>query len=292
MSISNNTLLFNFLVVISMLIWGGSWVSAKAIADILPSETLTFWRFFINLISFIPVLFFLKEPIRLNRTASVYVLLGSIFMGLYLYLFFKGLTYGSAGVAGVLVPTMIPLVTFVLSVFLFRQKASIKDYAGITLGIIGGGILLELWSLDWNRVFVSGNIYFLVCAVLWSLLTICSEKAGDLVSPLIFSFFAYAFCSVFYFFLALPNGVSGVFKLGPLFWLNMLYLAIISSTFATTIYFFASSRLGSYKAGSFVFLVPFSAIIFSWIFLEEVPKVSTITGGLTAITAVYLINMK
>ena len=83
-------------------------------------------------------------------------------MGLYLYLFFKGLTYGFAGVGGVLVPTMIPLVTFVLSVFLLRQKVAMKDYIGLTLGVVGGIILLEMWNLDWNRLFMSGNIYFLL----------------------------------------------------------------------------------------------------------------------------------
>ena len=287
----NKTALFNLSVVVSMIIWGGSWVSGKAIAGVLPSETLTFWRFLINLVSFIPILIFLRQPIKLTRSASVYILLGSICMGLYLYLFFKGLTYGFAGVGGVLVPTMIPLVTFVLSVFFLRQKVSMKDYIGLTLGIVGGIILLEIWSLDWNRLFMSGNVYFLLCAVLWSLLTICSQKAGDSVSPLVFSFFVYAFCSVLFFFLALPHGVSGVFEQGTIFWLNMIYLAIISSTLATTVYFFASSLLSSYRASSFVFLVPFSAVVFSWIFLGEVPKISTITGGLTALAAVYLINM-
>ena len=288
---SNKTALFNLSVVVSMIIWGGSWVSGKAIAGVLPSETLTFWRFFINLVSFIPILIFLRQPIKLNRSASVYILLGSICMGLYLYLFFKGLTYGFAGVGGVMVSTMVPLATVALSIILLRQKVLRKDYIGLALGLVGGCILLEIWSLDWNKLFMSGNIYFLLCAVLWALLTICSQKAAEWVSPLVFSFFVYAFCSLLYFFLALPNGLMGVFKQGSFFWLNMLYLAIISSTLATTVYFFASSRLSSYRASSFVFLVPFSAVIFSWIFLGEVPKISTITGGLTALAAVYLINM-
>ncbi len=287
----NKAALFNLSVVVSMIIWGGSWVSGKAIAGDLPPETLTFWRFVINLISFIPILIVMRQPMKLNRSAAIYILLGSICMGLYLYLFFKGLTYGFAGVGGVLVPTMIPLVTFILSVFLLGQKVAMKDYVGLTLGVVGGIILLEIWSLDWNRLFMSGNIYFLLCAVLWALLTICSQKAGDSVSPLVFSFFVYAFCSVLFFFLALPHGVLGVFNQGSIFWLNMIYLAIISSTLATTVYFFASSRLSSYRASSFVFLVPFSAVILSWIFLGEVPRISTITGGLTALAAVYLINM-
>jgi drug/metabolite transporter (DMT)-like permease len=292
MRTSNKAALFNSLVVVSMIIWGGSWVSGKVIADVLPAETLTFWRFLINLVSFVPILVLLRQPIKLNRSTSVYILLGSVCMGLYLYLFFKGLTYGFAGVGGVMVSTMVPLATFIFSVILLKQKLVRKDYIGLALGLIGGCILLEIWSLDWNNLFISGNLYFLLCAVLWALLTICSQKAAEWVSPLVFSFFVYAFCSVLYFFLALPKEILGVFKQGSFFWLNMLYLAIISSTLATTVYFFASSRLSSYKASSFVFLVPFSALMLSWIFLGEVPKISTITGGLTALAAVYLINVR
>ncbi|MBI3753130.1 MAG: DMT family transporter [Deltaproteobacteria bacterium] len=286
-----------------MTIWGGSWVSAKAIADTLPPETLTFWRFLITFLSLFPVLFFLKEPahprtksfgvrVKLNRHGLAYTILGSIFMGLYLYVFFKGLIYGFAGAAGVLVTTMIPIITFVLSIFFFRRKMSARDFLGLTLGVIGGGILLQVWTLDLNKIFMHGNVYFLLGAVLWALLTICSQKAGDSVSPLFFNLFTSGFCALLFFFICLSHGALSIAGKNQIFWFNMIYLSVISSGLATTIYFFASSRLGSHKASSFVFLVPSSAVIFSWLFLGEQPRVLTIAGGLVAAAAVYLINMK
>lgn len=292
MSPFNKTWLFKFLMAVSMIIWGGSWVSAKAIADTLPSETLTFWRFFITSISFIPILFFMKAPLKMDKSAFIYTLLGSFFIGLYLYLFFIGLTYGFAGAAGVLVTTMIPLATFVLSAILFRHRISAKDLIGLLLGVIGGSILLNIWNIDLDKLFMSGNIYFLICALLWASLTLCSQKAGDSISPLIFNFFTSVFGALLFFFFALPHGIFAAFSQGAIFWLNMFYLAVISSGLATTVYFFASNRLGSHKASSFVFLVPSSALIFSWMFLGEQPKLSTIAGGLIAIIAVYLINIK
>jgi drug/metabolite transporter (DMT)-like permease len=275
-----------------MIIWGGSWVSAKAIADTLPPETLVFWRLFITSISFIPILFFLKEPLKISKSALFYTILGSLSLGLYLYLFFKGLIFGFAGAAGVLVTTMIPLSTFLLSIFFFNRKVSAKDFVGLILGITGGCILLKIWTINGDNIFMTGNIYFLFCAVFWALLTIFSQKAGNLVSPLIFSLLVNAFCSALFFFIALPHGILTVFEQGSLFWLNMIYLSVISSTFATTVYFFASSRLSSFRASSFVFMVPSSAVALSWYFLDEQPRASTITGGLIAISAVYLINIR
>lgn len=275
-----------------MVIWGGSWVSAKAIANTLPVETLTFWRFFINGISFIPILFFLREPVKMVKEALGYSFLGAVSMGLYFFLFFKGLQLGYAGAGGVLVTATMPLATFVLSGLLLKRKFFAKDYAGMAIGLAGSAVLLNVWTLDQEKIFMGGNVYFVICPVLWAFLTICSQKAGQMSSPLVFSFFAYIFCSVFFFFLALPHGILTVFQQDRMFWFNMLYLGMVSSSFATTVYFVAASRLGSYRASSFAFIVPFSALILSWVFLGETPQFSTITGGAVAIAATYVINRK
>lgn len=277
---------------VSMVIWGGSWASAKMIADTLPAEALTFWRFVFNAAALVPALLILKEPLRMDRKGAFYTLSGALFMALYFYLFFKGLSYGRAGAAGVLVTTTVPLLTLALSILFLGKRVLGRDIIGLFMGLAGGGILLGVWTLDAGRVLMDGNLYFLLCAVLWASLTICSQKAGETVSPVLFSFFASAFSAALFFLPALPTGITGLLRQGGLFWLNMFYLSVISSAFATTVYFHASSRLSSYRASSFVFLVPLSAVILSWIFLKETPKISTVTGGLIAVTATYLINAK
>jgi len=58
----------------------------------------------------------------------------------------------------------------------------------------------------------------------------------------------------------------------------------------TSIYFYASTELGPEKASSFIFLVPFMAILFSIYFLKEPLQLSTVLGGIIGILSVYLIN--
>jgi len=38
--------------------------------------------------------------------------------------------------------------------------------------------------------------------------------------------------------------------------------------------------------------VPFSAALGSWIFLNEVPQIHSIIGGILGIAAVYILNIK
>lgn len=285
-------LIFISMLCLSMVIWGGSWVSAKAIANLYPAETLTFWRFFINFLCFLPIVIWKREDFVFSIKALLYTLLGAMSMGLYFLFFFKGLKEGYAGVAGVLVTSMIPFATALLTAVLFKQRFSTFDIIGIALGILGGLIILQIWLIDLKLLVKSGNIYFIICPFLWALVTVCSQRAGNLMSPYIFSFFTYTMCSAIFLFLALPQGLGKVFSSGVMFWFNMLYLAVISSTFATTVYFVASSRLTSYKTSSYVFIVPTSAMLLSWIFLGETPRVTTIIGGVLAVIATYLINLR
>jgi drug/metabolite transporter (DMT)-like permease len=287
---NNSARIFTFLMVISMVIWGGSWVSAKVMAERLDPDVLSFWRFFLSFVSFVPMLLFLRKPFYVSWSGALCSLLGAIFISAYMYLFFRGLEHGLAGAAGVLVTSTMPLMTLLFTLMLFRKKASGRDIAGLVLGMSGAAVLLQLWRIDVQDIIQSGNLLFVLCSALWALVTICSQRAAVTISPYFFSFLTYGISTLFFLPSACRQGISVVFHEDTLFWVNLIFLAIISSNFATTIYFVAADRIGSYRTSSFVFLVPPSAMLLSWIFLGEVPQPSTIIGGTVAVAAVYLIN--
>jgi drug/metabolite transporter (DMT)-like permease len=275
-----------------MVIWGGTWTSAKIIAGTAPQEVLIFWRFFVTFISFIPVVIFFRRSLALNRRAFLQVLLGAIFIVAYNKFFFLGLKFGFAGAAAVLVTTLNPTFTFLFTIIFFSQKIIYRTAIGLCLGFISGLILLKIWHISLNALFQSGNLFFIICSISWASLTITSDHSRENISPLIFSFYVYGLAALLDFFLALPYHLFEALKFDHIFWMNILYLSVFATTFATTIYFIASTRLGSQRASSFIFIVPVSAVIISWILLGEIPRTFTIIGGIVAIIAVYLINSR
>jgi drug/metabolite transporter (DMT)-like permease len=284
----HSELFFTLLMAISMIIWGGSWVSAKVMAVRLPPEVLCFWRFLLSFISLIPFVIYRKPD--LTAAGFQYSILGAFSMSAYMYYFFMGLQHQLAGAAGVLVTSMIPLMTLLLSLLLLNKKAGNRDLAGLILGMIGAAILLRLWTFDLYVLFHSDNLIFVLCAALWAVLTICSQRAGETISPYLFSVIAFGLSTLFFLPSALSNGIADVFSQDMLFWANLIFLSVISAGFATTVYFVATKRLGAYRTSSYVFLVPTSAVLLSLLFLGEVPQPATIIGGTIAISAVYLIN--
>ncbi len=67
---------FIALMVLAMTSWGGSWTSAKLIANAEPPEVLVFWRFLATVLSFVPVLLVTRASLRLDRRSLGGVVLG------------------------------------------------------------------------------------------------------------------------------------------------------------------------------------------------------------------------
>lgn len=281
---------FYILMVISMIFWGGSWTSGKLISLSAAPEILIFWRFFVTFLSFVPVVLFLKVPLRLNKKGFIQVWAGAICLVVYNFLFFIGLTVGLAGAGGVLVTTLNPLFTFLITAVLFKQKLEWKHMMGLLIGCIGGFVLLEGWNFNSGQIFMGGNLLFLFAAITWGLLSITSQNSNKNIPSFAFSFYTYGITAFITLLLSIPKGLFSTQYMTTGFWINVIYISIGATTFATTAYFFAASNLGANRASSFIFLVPTSAMVISWILLGEIPKLPTILGGGLSLMAVYIMN--
>ncbi|EMY79245.1 EamA-like transporter family protein [Leptospira weilii serovar Ranarum str. ICFT] len=288
---SNASAKFYVFLVVAMISWGFAWPSAKLIVGTQHPNVIIFWRFLATAISLFPIVLWRKESLRLpNYKTWFQVAIGGVLYTIYNQFFLLGLKNGLAGAGGVLVTTMNPIFTYVF-VHSFQKKwPSAREGIGLLFGLVGGCILLGLWELDLNSLFLSGNIFFLLCAFSWAFLSINSHSTGQTISPLVYSFYVFTIGTILDFFLAFPFGVENALSSGPQFWFHILYLSVVSTTFGTTVYFFASSKLGSRVASSFIFLVPVTALLGSWIFLDEVPSFATTIGGTFAVFAVFLLN--
>ncbi len=279
-------------MLVSMSIWGGSWPSAKVLADKAAPEVTAFWRFLVTAVTFIPIMPLMKKSFKLTGKSFLFALGGAVCIAAYNEGLFFGLRYGLASGGGVLVTTLNPIITFVLAALLFHKKLTAKDISGLIIGFTGGMILLEIWKLSYHHLFSSGNLFFLICSTSWALLTIISQRSQKVMDAFTFSFYVYAFAAVIDFFIALPSGIMVPVGKGWPFWGNIFYMAAGSTTIATTIYFIASMKMGSEKASSFIFTVPVTAVFFAWLFLGEIPHTHTIVGGIVGMSAVYLLNRK
>ncbi|MFP4363497.1 MAG: DMT family transporter [Spirochaetia bacterium] len=275
---------------ISMMLWGGSWTAGKMLAVTANPSVIVFWRFFCTAIAFIPLLLYRKEDLRIKRETFLRLVLAAALMVGYNQCFFRGLVTGLAGAGGVIVTSLNPLITFILVIIITRKFLKPLEMVGLAVGIAGGIILLEVWQISYQHLLATGNLFFLIASCCWASLTLVSQKTQEKVGFLVYSFYVFLFSAIIDLPFALGAGIFNPNVMNVGFWLEVAYLSVAATAFATTVYFRASSALGSHSASSFIFLVPISAVFFSWLILGEVPKISTIFGGVLTIAAVYLIN--
>ena len=143
---SNSNAKLYISLLIAMFIWGISWPSAKIVGRYADAELLMFWRFVIGAMTMLPIMYLLNIKADLPKKSLRYVFIASICLVGYNYNYLKGTQIGMAGLGGVIVPTLSPLVTLILAIATFNQKVHKKDIIGILFGIIGGLILLEIWK--------------------------------------------------------------------------------------------------------------------------------------------------
>ena len=284
-------ILFSILVVVAMAFWGGAWSIAKLVTGTISVQTVVFYRFFISALAIFPVVFIFRHGFRLNTRGFLWTLCGAVLFTAYNELFFTGVKLGLAGAGGVLVTTTNPIFTYVLVVILFRHRLSLWAVFGLTLGFFGGCVMLRLWTFEAEEIFRLGNGIFIISAVVWAGVTVVSGHAQKTVHFSTYTFYFYLFSAVLSLPFSLINGDTLlVFGQGPVFWLQLLYLGIFAMAFAASVFFIASNRLGSHRASHFVFLIPAFALLSSFLILGEVPRWHTVTGGLMALGAVYILN--
>lgn len=275
-------------MVFAMTAWGASWVNAKVLSDYITAQELIFYRYFVTTITLFPLLIILRKSLKIDLKTLFLALLASIFLVVYSIFFFNGTKLGTSGLGGAFVTTLTPILTFVLLVSFFGKKFVKKDIFALILGAIGVATILNIWIFSLEQILVTANLYFIYASFAWSFLTITNSKLKS-IGHLIFTFYVYIFTTIIGFFIT-PFESGNILSMDWIFWLNFLSISIVSTTFATSIYFVAITKLGANEASSFIFLVPFNAIFLSWLFLDEPIYITTIIGTILTITAVSMLN--
>lgn len=283
--------LFLFLMVLAMVSWGGSWVTAKW-ASGYPPEVTALWRFFLTALSYLPVLWWRKESLALPRTVWPWVGLAAAALAIYNLLFLTAMQHGPGGYGGVLVPTLNPQFAFLLAVLFLHQPVGRRALLGLGLGLTGGLLQIVGPEVRFELFLAPENLYLVTAALAYAVLTQFSSVAQKTISVFRFSFWTALLCTVFLAPFAWPHEPLAFQRLGADFWINTLYLALAAGTFGTTLYFEAARRVGAARASSFAFLVPVSALGLAFLFLGEQPAWTSVVGGGLSVAAVMIIQRR
>ncbi|MDR1911755.1 MAG: DMT family transporter, partial [Helicobacteraceae bacterium] len=282
-----NRNLLAIMMVFAMIAWGMSWSSIKIMNGYMPTAELVFTRYAITAIALFFVVLLLKLRFFIDKKSLIIAISTAFITVIYGYVVFLGTELGTASLAGALINALSPINTFIIMAIFYKRGIEKLDIFALGLGFAGTMLMLGAWRLDASKIFTAYNLYFALGAWLWSILTVAISKAT--INSIVFSFYMYFFTTLFAL-LFIDVGAFNLADTDAKFWINALFVSVISTAIATTIFFLGSKRLGANYVSSFMFVTPVSAIAFGAYALGEKLELWTIIGAIGAIAAVYMLN--
>lgn len=266
--------------------WGSNVIVMKLLLDEIPFLLLATMRVFLSLI-FLGIYLKWKnisfEYNYKNKALAIGIL------AIYLNFFFTFLGMNQVkGIDNAFMNALAPILTFVFSLLLLKQKGNMKEYIAIGMTVFAFllSIRFQIFSIK------IGFWYLFLGMVLYMLANVCIQK-WKLHNSLILSFYELLFG---FFFLAIHCFVQGQFQLQPLFeislfhWLLFLIISGIGFAFIQVTYMRSIGVIGALKTSFFLSLNPIITYIESLLFLNEEFDIIHFIGFVILVIAIYMMN--
>lgn len=275
-----------------MLFWSGTFVSSKIVATSLHPVISAFLRFtFATLTLLVPLLLqHRKIPIPNQKEWILLCILavtGPIGFNLF---FFKGLQHIEAGRASLIV-ALNPLLITVAATFFLGEKLKLRQYLGLILALIG--VLYVLSEGEWRKIFTGGvglgELAIFGAIMSWTVYSLVGTKVMNNFSPLHTVFYSSLIGSGILFIFALNfDLVSTISHMNFKNWGHFMFIGSLGTAAGVTLYYAGMQKIGAARAGAFINLVPFFAVMLSWLILNEPLTKPILIGGILLIFGVYL----
>ena len=266
--------------------WATAFVLTKVVLKEVDVTTLGVLRYFFA--SIIVIFILIKQKISLPKLKDIPAFVFAGFSGYAGYIvFFNMATLLSSPSTLSVINALAPAITAIVAYFIFNEK--IKIIGWISMGISFCGILiLTLWNgtLTVNK----GVIYMLIGCVLLSLYNISQRYLTKKYSSFDVSMYSMLIGGILLVVYS-PSSVRNIFSIS----FNSLILIIYMSVFPSIIsYFFWTKAFEIAKhtteVTSFMFVTPVLATLMGIIILGDIPKLSTLIGGVVIILGMIIFN--
>lgn len=289
----NDNLKGHLSALITIIIWGTTFISTKILlTDFTPIEIL-FIRFVLGLIALIaisPRLFKFKT-IKEELTFAAAGLSG---ICLYYLLENIALTHTMASNVGVIISAT-PFFTAIFSHIFFKNDEKFKPNFFIGFFVAIAGICLISFNGTKTQLNPVGDILALIAALLWAIYSLLTKKISTFGYNTIHTtrrIFTYGIIFMLPLLFVFDFNISFSKLTETKNLLNLLYLGLGASAMCFVTWNSAVKILGAIKTSVYIYIVPIITVITSAIILGEKFTLMSITGTLLTLVGLFLSEYK
>ncbi len=285
-----------FMLVVTMILWGGSWPITHELVRVAPPFTIGFFRFFIASLLFLPALYMYNGNLKMGYSRDNFFwffllgLLGGFGYGIF---FFIGLSHTTAAQGAIIAGVNPAFISIFAHIFHKERLAKKWMYTGFFISITGVFFVIGVQAfINYNREHLIGNL-LIVCAMLcWGMYSnvgkhvmkkhssLQATAGGALIGMILFGIAA----------ITEKIWTLEILRNVKNFWLPVIYLASMATFLGFWLYFRAIKIIGATNSSIFINLVPIFGTFLSWLFLGETIYWTFIIGLILIITGITIIN--
>jgi len=285
---------YTFLV-LTMFFWGGSWVSGKIIVGTAPPFTIGFFRFLMASVFLLPLALLPRSHDTSHvtrRTIAEYLMMG--FIGIFGYgmFFLTGMRFTTAA-QGSIIAGVNPASVSLWAHLVHQERLDRRwKYVGFALSFTGVLFVIGVQALlDFRPDYMIGNLLVLCAMMTWGAYSTIGKSAMRTSSPLQTTAGSVAFGTMFFSIGAVFEGFWTLPAMtDPVFWTNILFLAIPVTFLSYVFYFSAINDIGATRSAVFINLVPVFGVTLSMLVLQEPIYLTFAVGLLLVILGILTIN--
>ena len=278
--------MFRLFPLIFIVLWSSAFITTKPIVDYSDPFSALAFRFLLVTFGFFLFSIFRKEKILVSKKNSLEsIFSGILFHGVYLGGVFFSISKGLPTGIAALIVTLNPVLTNALAGPLLKEKVSIKQWIGVTMGFLGAAIVLgfdigtTLPTIGIIAVFIS--LLAVTSATLWQ-----KKLSNNLSLPVnnmyqaIGGFLFHILIVLFF--------TEPYINFSSTFIIAMTHQIVLVSFGAFTILMYLIKHHSASKTVSLFFLIPATSALIAWIFLNETLNIFDIFGFIIASIGVFI----
>lgn len=278
---------------VSVILWGASFVATKSLLDTLTPLGLILIRLFFGITAALIIALFRKRSFALRKKDLKGIFILAVISISHLWIQVTGMQYTSASNTGWIIG-IIPVIMAIMGYLFYRERMTGLQIIGAIISF--GGLLVLISEGNLTSInFISnyGDLLVFGSAFTWSIYSFYGRKVTLDYPPSLT--ILYLFVTMFV--LLAPATISSDFinKLTILNitdWSALLFLGILCSGVAYVLWAEAMSEMPANRVGAFLYLEPFVTVFTAWLLLHEEITLLMMVSGIVIIIGVIIVNRK
>ena len=287
----NKNIFAHVLAIVTIIIWGTTFISTKILLAQFSPEEILAYRFFIAFLILI-VIYPKKVKLLPIKEEILFFLLGATGISFYYWAENLALQYTYASNVALIV-SAIPIFTALIAHFISNsEKFTINMFLGFIIAIIG--ISIVIYNGKVLKLNPKGDLMAIISAILFSIYSILIKKVNDRYSQLFIvrKTFFYGIITMLPILFISKVNLLRTQNLNISIVLNFLFLSIFASVLCFLMWNKAINTIGYIKTTNYIYFAPLITMVSSNIVLNEKISKLMLLGGAMIFVGVYINQSK